>query len=49
MKMPRLRHIVGTKWSTCCYLNTRRLAEQQKAKEDEPAAMAGWSDKFFTP
>ncbi len=37
----RLRHIVGTKWSACCYLNTRRLDEQQKAKESEPAAMAG--------
>jgi putative transposase len=37
----RLRHIVGTKWSACCYLNTRRLAEQQKAKENELPAMAG--------
>ncbi len=37
----RLRHIVGTRWSACYYLNTRRLAEQQKAKESELAAMAG--------
>ncbi len=33
----RLRHIVGTKWSSCCYLNMKRLSEQQKAEEMEVA------------
>lgn len=36
----RLRHIVGTKWSTCCYLNMRRLSEQQKAADNELTAVA---------
>jgi len=36
----RLRHVAGTRWSSCCYLNMKRLTEQQKAKEVE-VAMAG--------
>jgi transposase-like protein len=36
----RLRHIAGTKWSTCRYLNMRRLSEQQKTEEVE-VAVAG--------
>jgi putative transposase len=36
----RLRHIAGTKWSTACYLNMKRLAEQEKGADME-AAIAG--------
>jgi transposase-like protein len=36
----RLRHIAGTKWSTACYLNMRRLAEQEKGADME-VAIAG--------
>jgi transposase-like protein len=36
----RLRHIAGTKWSTACYLNMKRLAEQEKGAEME-VAIAG--------
>lgn len=34
----RLRHIAGTKWSTACYLNMKRLDEQIKVQE---VAIAG--------
>jgi len=34
----RLRHIAGTKWSTACYLNMKRLEEQEKI---EAVAMVG--------
>lgn len=34
----RLRHIAGTKWSSACYLNMKRLEEQTKVKA---VAMAG--------
>jgi len=34
----RLRHIVGTKWSTLRYLNMRRLTEHQRVEEMEIAA-----------
>lgn len=34
----RLRHIAGTKWSSVCYLNMKRLEEQVKVQE---VAMAG--------
>ncbi|MHB9071275.1 MAG: IS256 family transposase, partial [Sedimentisphaerales bacterium] len=34
----RLRHIAGTKWSSACYLNMKRLAEQAKVEE---VAIAG--------
>ena len=33
----RLRHIVGTKWSTVRYLNMRRLIEHQNGEEIEMA------------
>ncbi len=33
----RLRHIAGTKWSSACYLNMKRLAEQRKVEEMETA------------
>jgi transposase-like protein len=29
----RLRHIAGTKWSTACYLNMKRLTELKKSEE----------------
>jgi len=34
----RLRHIAGTKWSSACYLNMKRLEEQVKIEE---VAMVG--------
>jgi hypothetical protein len=37
----RLRHIAGTKWSTACYLNMKRLHEQQGQAEAEAAKIAG--------
>jgi len=37
----RLRHIAGTKWSTCRYLNMKRLQEQRKEQEPERAMAAG--------
>ena len=37
----RLRHIAGTKWSTCRYLNMKRLQEQRKEQEPEQASLAG--------
>jgi len=36
----RLRHIAGTKWSTACYLNMKRLVEQEKSADME-VAMVG--------
>jgi transposase-like protein len=36
----RLRHIAGTKWSSACYLNMKRLAEQERI-EEKAAAIAG--------
>lgn len=37
----RLRHIAGTKWSTCRYLNMKRLQEQRKEQEQEQAKAVG--------
>jgi transposase-like protein len=37
----RLRHVAGTKWSTCRYLNMKRLQEQRKEKEQGQARVAG--------
>lgn len=37
----RLRHIAGTKWSTTCYLNMRRLQEQHRQEQAETANAAG--------
>lgn len=36
----RLRHVAGTKWSTCRYLNMKRLQEQRKEQEQEQARAA---------
>jgi putative transposase len=36
----RLRHIAGTKWSTACYLNMKRL-EERKGIEEKAVAIAG--------
>jgi putative transposase len=36
----RLRHIAGTKWSTSCYLNMKRLHEQQRQEETDAAKIA---------
>jgi transposase-like protein len=36
----RLRHIAGTKWSTACYLNMKRL-EEQKGIEEKAISIAG--------
>lgn len=36
----RLRHIAGTKWSTACYLNMKRL-DEQKGMEEKAVAIAG--------
>lgn len=38
LMLPRLRHIVGTKWSTTHYLNMGRLQAQRKADEAEVMA-----------
>jgi putative transposase len=37
----RLRHIAGTKWSTACYMNMKRLHEQQAQEKLETAKAAG--------
>jgi transposase-like protein len=37
----RLRHMAGTKWSTCRYLNMKRLQEQRKEQEPGQAKAAG--------
>jgi transposase-like protein len=37
----RLRHIAGTKWSTVCYLNMKRLYEQVRQEELETVNAAG--------
>jgi transposase-like protein len=34
----RLRHIAGTKWSTACYLNMKRLEEQRQQEGLEATA-----------
>jgi transposase-like protein len=36
----RLRHIAGTKWSTACYLNMKRLEEQRQKEGLDSAAAA---------
>ena len=36
----RLRHVAGTKWSTCRYLNMKRLQEQRKEQEQGQARVA---------
>ena len=36
----RLRHMAGTKWSTCRYLNMKRLQEQRKEQEQGQARVA---------
>jgi transposase-like protein len=37
----RLRHIAGTKWSTACYLNMKRLAEQRQHEQVEKMKTTG--------
>jgi transposase-like protein len=37
----RLRHIAGTTWSTACYLNMGRLAEQRQQQQAETMKTAG--------
>jgi putative transposase len=37
----RLRHIAGTKWSTACYLNMQRLAQQRQQEQVETMKTAG--------
>ena len=37
----RLRHIAGTTWSTACYLNMQRLAEQRQQEQAEAVKTAG--------
>jgi len=37
----RLRHIAGTKWSMCPYLNMKRLQQQRKEWEQGQALVAG--------
>ena len=36
----RLRHVAGTKWSTCRYLNMKRLQEQRKEQEQGKTRVA---------
>ena len=36
----RLRHVAGTKWSSTCYLNMKRL-EEHKGIEEKAVAIAG--------
>jgi hypothetical protein len=37
----RLRHIAGTKWSTACYLNMKRLQERRQQEASEATKAVG--------
>jgi transposase-like protein len=37
----RLRHIAGTKWSTACYLNMKRLQEPRPQETSETTTAVG--------